>query len=119
MQEGLTVFMDRYTKDQIALAPNNASAWNYLRGILERTGTSFSNLRSFVEPYTKTHEDRLGDEEILDLENPAPSAEAELPCVAALEFLADIYEKDAVSKSVEVSNFFFVRILLLLRMISV
>ncbi|CAL1699215.1 unnamed protein product [Somion occarium] len=91
-----------YTKDQIALAPNNASAWNYLRGILERTGTSFSNLRSFVEPYTKTHEDRLGDEEILDLENPAPSAEAELPCVAALEFLADIYEKDAVSKSVEI-----------------
>ncbi|KAK7681413.1 hypothetical protein QCA50_015505 [Cerrena zonata] len=87
-----------YTKDQIALAPNNPSAWNYLRGILERTKTPFSNLRTFVEPYTKTRSSEEPKEDVLDLENPAPSSTAELPCVAALEFLADIYEDESENK---------------------
>ena len=96
----------RYTKDQIALAPNNPSAWNYLRGILEHSNTPFSTLRIFVEPYTKPQSPESSaskEEEILDLENPAPSPTAELPCVAALEFLADIYEKgEEKEKAVEV-----------------
>ena len=96
----------RYTKDQIALAPNNPSAWNYLRGILEHSSTPFSTLRVFVEPYTKPQSPESSaskEEEILDLENPAPSPTAELPCVAALEFLADIYEKgEEKEKAVEV-----------------
>ncbi|KAI5116647.1 hypothetical protein M0805_000407, partial [Coniferiporia weirii] len=28
-----------FAKEKIALAPNNASAWNYLRGVLEHSGT--------------------------------------------------------------------------------
>ena len=39
-------------KEKIALAPNNSSAWNYLRGALEHTGTPFATLAPFVEPYT-------------------------------------------------------------------
>jgi hypothetical protein len=31
---------------------------------------------------------------MVDLENPAPSQGVHLPCVPAIEFLADIYESD-------------------------
>ena len=44
-------------------------------------------------------------EDVVDLDNPLPSAGAELPCVAALEFLADIYEQEGsegTAKAVEV-----------------
>lgn len=54
-------------------------------------------------------------EETVDLENPLPSATAELPCALAIEFLADIYvekasqasaqaKDDATQKAVEVSR---------------
>ncbi|KAL4245673.1 protein prenyltransferase subunit alpha family protein [Abortiporus biennis] len=91
-----------YTKDQISLAPNNPSAWNYLRGILEQTKTPFSNLESFVQLYVSSEPPK---QDILDLENPAPGESAELPCVAALEFLADIHEQagaDRVQKAIEI-----------------
>ncbi|KAI0074099.1 farnesyltransferase [Panus rudis PR-1116 ss-1] len=92
-----------YTKDQISLAPNNPSAWNYLRGVLEKTDTSYERLRSFVELYTVSQV--KPDQSVLDLENPGPGTTAELPCVAALEFLADIHEKaggDEVKKAIEI-----------------
>lgn len=33
-------------------------------------------------------------DDVADLDNPLPSATADLPCSAAVEFLADIYEKE-------------------------
>ncbi|KAI0631274.1 protein prenylyltransferase [Trametes polyzona] len=93
-----------FTKEKIALAPNNPSAWNYLRGVLEFTNTPFEELVAFVEPYAVSEQPASG-EDIVDLDNPLPSAEAELPCVAALEFLADAYEKrggESIAKAVEI-----------------
>lgn len=77
------------------MAPNNASAWNYLRGVLDSTQTPYSTLRIFVEPYTTTPlDDTEVEAEVIDLENPLPSRGADLPCVAAIEFLADIHAKE-------------------------
>lgn len=46
------------------------------------------------------------DDDVIDAENPKPAPGAELPCAAALEFLADVYEreggKEGVLKAVEV-----------------
>ncbi|KAF8306023.1 protein prenylyltransferase [Clavulina sp. PMI_390] len=77
----------RFVKYKISLAPNNPSAWNYLRGILEHSETPFSTIETFVIPYTKSQQEASNVE---DLDNPAPSPKAELPCVQAVEFLADI-----------------------------
>ncbi|KAL5480809.1 RAM2 [Sanghuangporus weigelae] len=84
-----------FTKEKIALAPNNASAWNYLRGVLERSDTPFASLREFVLLYTvpaQSSLDDVRDDSVVDLENPRPSPGADLPCPAAIEFLADIHE---------------------------
>ncbi|CDO70989.1 hypothetical protein BN946_scf184830.g21 [Trametes cinnabarina] len=92
-----------YAKEKIALAPNNPSAWNYLRGVLEFTNTPFETLTSWVLPYTASQPPAPGAE-VVDLDNPLPSEKAELPCVAALEFMADVYEKqggDSTVKAVE------------------
>ncbi|KLO06398.1 protein prenylyltransferase [Schizopora paradoxa] len=84
-----------YTKEKIALAPNNASAWNYIRGVLELAKIPFSSLTSFVLPYTRSHGQEADDDQIIDLDNPLPSSSSDLPAPPALEFLADIYERDA------------------------
>ncbi len=45
--------------------------------------------------------------DVLDLENPCPSEGAELPCAAAIEFMADVHEaagKEGISKAVEVRD---------------
>ena len=84
-----------FTKEKIALAPNNASAWNYLRGVLEHSGTPFASLKDFALPYTLPAQPPLDsgkDDSVVDLENPRPSSGADLPCPAAIEFLADIHE---------------------------
>ena len=85
------------------MAPNNPSAWNYLRGALEHTNTPFASLESFVQLYILP---KAPAQDVLDLENPAPGPEAQLPCVAALEFYADIHErrggKENIDKAVEV-----------------
>ncbi|TFK48979.1 protein prenylyltransferase [Heliocybe sulcata] len=92
-----------YAKQKISLAPNNASVWNYLRGVLDHTHMPYSTLKSFVEPYTVEQEGR--SEDVVDLEDPLPSAGAELPCALAIEFLADVHEQEggveAVRKAVE------------------
>ncbi|TDL18725.1 protein prenylyltransferase [Rickenella mellea] len=110
-----------YTKEKIALAPNNGSAWNYLRGILTHTHTPFATQADFVLPYTlpypspsqtepldkdvdvkMTDEDKDTDKDeknsspentVVDLENPRPEAGADLPSPLAIEFMADIYEE--------------------------
>ncbi|KAH9836195.1 protein prenylyltransferase [Rhodofomes roseus] len=92
-----------FAKDKIALAPNNPSAWNYLRGVLEHTKTPFATLTSFVELYIVS--DAAEAPEVVDLDNPAPTEGAQLPCVHALEFLADVYEQEGgeqVAKAVEI-----------------
>ncbi|TBU34341.1 protein prenylyltransferase [Dichomitus squalens] len=85
-----------FAKEKIALAPNNLSAWNYLRGALEHTHTPFTTVTAFVEPYTASEPPAT---DVVDLDNPLPSAGAQLPCVAALEFLADIYEEEGGEKT--------------------
>jgi protein farnesyltransferase/geranylgeranyltransferase type-1 subunit alpha len=55
----------------------------------------------FVEPYTRP----LGadTDAVIDLDNPLPGGSAQLPCVEALEFLADVYEaQDEREKAVSV-----------------
>ncbi|KAH7886877.1 hypothetical protein F5I97DRAFT_1936482 [Phlebopus sp. FC_14] len=95
-----------YVKTKISIAPNNASAWNYLRGVLDYAQISYSNLKSFVTPYAvsrPTQQDK-STEEIVDLENPLPAPGSQLPCVAAIEFMADVYESsagEALTKAVE------------------
>ncbi|KIY70276.1 protein prenylyltransferase [Cylindrobasidium torrendii FP15055 ss-10] len=81
-----------FTKQNISLAPNNPSAWNYLRGMLEYNKIPFSNFRRFAEPYTQRSV--AEDADVVDLENPPPTSQAQLPCPLAIEFLADIYEAD-------------------------
>jgi len=88
-----------YTKQNISLAPNNASAWNYLRGALEFNKLPLSTVATFVKPYTVPLPENLRD--IVDVENPPPGKGAELPCVAAVEFLADVYEEEAQSESID------------------
>lgn len=96
----------RFSKERISLAPNNPSAWNYLRGALEHANTPFAVVQSFVEPYTTAQPPTRRElDDVVDLDNPPPSSGAELPAAPALEFLADIYEKEGgekVGKAVEV-----------------
>lgn len=80
----------RYVKQNISLAPNNASAWNYLRGILDYNHLPYARLEAFVKLYTTALEEERMD--VVDLENPPPSRGANLPSAVAVEFLADIYE---------------------------
>ncbi|KAF9239776.1 hypothetical protein BU15DRAFT_87803 [Melanogaster broomeanus] len=95
-----------FVKTKLATAPNNASAWNYLRGVLDHSKWPYSNLESFVAPYSvpQTALQDVLSEDVVDLENPLPSPVAQLPCVAAVEFMADIYESkggDDIMKATE------------------
>ncbi|KIJ61517.1 hypothetical protein HYDPIDRAFT_96237 [Hydnomerulius pinastri MD-312] len=85
-----------FVKTKISTAPNNASAWNYLRGVLDHSKTPYSSLKSFVTPYSVPHSSHqdVTSEDIVDLENPLPSPGAQLPCVAAIEFMADAHESN-------------------------
>jgi hypothetical protein len=92
-----------FVKESIALAPNNASAWNYLRGILNHHKIPYVTLQAFVEPYTVAQS--VTERDLVDLDNPLPSKTAQLPCPAAIEFLADVYEReggDNVQKAAQV-----------------
>jgi len=96
-----------YVKQSISQAPNNASAWNYLRGVLDHSRTPYSVLQLFVEPYTVPHSSGEKVAEVIDLENPSPLKGSQLPCPAAIEFLADIYELEGgngISKAIEVHH---------------
>jgi protein farnesyltransferase/geranylgeranyltransferase type-1 subunit alpha len=56
-----------------------------------------------VQPYSVPHGTR--DTDVIDLDNPLPLEGAKLPCAAAIEFLADIYEVEggeSTEKAVEV-----------------
>ncbi|CAK5261900.1 unnamed protein product, partial [Mycena citricolor] len=81
-----------FVKQNISLAPNNASAWNYLRGVLEYTKRPLKSVATFVLPYSVPLSPDVKD--LVDLENPPPGKDAQLPCVAAVEFLADVREEE-------------------------
>jgi protein farnesyltransferase/geranylgeranyltransferase type-1 subunit alpha len=92
-----------FVKSKISLAPNNLSAWNYLRGILDKMGIKYATLRTFVEPYSISRaggeasakdEEAEAEVEVYDLDNPRPSLAAELPCALAIEFMADLCEQE-------------------------
>ncbi|RXW18993.1 hypothetical protein EST38_g6871 [Candolleomyces aberdarensis] len=91
------------TQQSISLAPNNASAWNYLRGILNHNKVAFSSVAEFVKLYTVPYDASRKD--IVDVDLPPPGPSADLPCAAAIEFLADVYEqegdKDGVQRATE------------------
>lgn len=96
-----------YVKHNISLAANNPSAWNYLRGILDVNDIPYANLVDFVKPYaTSPHDTPVSD--LVDLENPPPARGADLPSPPAIEFLADVYEKeggtDGLRQAAEVST---------------
>jgi hypothetical protein len=95
-----------FAKEKIALAPNNASAWNYLRGVLNHARLSYSTQAAFAMQYIVDAAE-AGTDDAFDLENPPPSKGADLPCAAAIEFMADVHEasgKEGISKAVEVRN---------------
>lgn len=111
---GLTA--SRYVKMKISVAPNNPSTWNYLRGVLDNSKTPYSTLKAFVEPYCFEAEPTLPDnsEVIVDLEDPLPSPDAQLPCTAAIEFLADIHESlggDNVRIAIDVRSTFSCKVI--------
>ncbi|EKM57639.1 uncharacterized protein PHACADRAFT_251373 [Phanerochaete carnosa HHB-10118-sp] len=93
----------RYVKGKISFAPNNISAWNYLRGILEYSKTPFSSQAVFAESYT-VRRAPWDDEDVVDLDNPKPSTDADLPSVSAMDFLAEAYAReggDSITKAVD------------------
>ena len=102
-----------YVKHSISIVPNNPAAWNYLRGILQHNARPFSSIKDFIQLYTIQSQPSPGSEtdgDVVDLENPPPAEGAELPVPAAIEFMADIWEregtKEGLDKASEVrSNF--------------
>lgn len=102
------ICLDRYVKQSISLVPNNASAWNYLRGLLEHNSIPYSRVITFIQPYTLSMDEQTAD--LVDLDNPPPSKGAHLPCALAIEFLADIYEAeggDSMLNATEASQSMF------------
>ncbi|RDB27917.1 Protein farnesyltransferase/geranylgeranyltransferase type-1 subunit alpha [Hypsizygus marmoreus] len=82
-----------YVKQNISLVASNPSAWNYLRGILDANHLPYTRVEEFVKPYAASTQD-TSTTDLVDLENPPPPRGAELPCAPAIEFLADIFEKE-------------------------
>lgn len=92
-----------YVKHSISLVPNNPAAWNYLRGILQHTARPFSSVRDFIRPYTLPAPVSLEyrSRDIVDLENPPPAEDAELPVPAAIELMADIWEEEGTKEGLD------------------
>lgn len=71
-----------FAKDKIALAPNNPSPWNYLRGVIDKTNTPFSVHEEFCRKYTGLDQSDQTD----DLQG------AGVVSAQALGFLVEIYD---------------------------
>jgi protein farnesyltransferase/geranylgeranyltransferase type-1 subunit alpha len=90
-----------YVKQSISIVPNNPAAWNYLRGMLQHNARPFSSIKDFVSPYTISSPVPVENRNIVDLENPPPAEGAELPVPAAIEFMADIWEKEGTKEGLD------------------
>jgi len=85
-----------------------ASAWaTFFKSRVERIAPPakarprdyFTSSKSTGSPTAESFDlAEAADDAVLDLENPIPSARAELPCPQAIEFLADIREQSAQNK---------------------
>ena len=67
----------------------------------------YSTQAAFVELYVVDAVEEDVDR-VLDLENPPPSEGAQLPCPAAIEFMADVNEargKEGITEAVKVRPF--------------
>jgi protein farnesyltransferase/geranylgeranyltransferase type-1 subunit alpha len=67
----------------------------------------YSTQAAFVEVYVVDAVDEDADR-VFDLDNPPPSEGAQLPCPAAIEFMADIHEargKEGITEAVKVRPF--------------
>lgn len=67
----------QYSKTAIDLAPQNAAAWNYLKGVLRKQGAGAKDLEEFALKYTSLED------------------ESKIRSSHALDFLADIWAKEA------------------------
>ena len=91
-----------YVKHSISIVPNNPAAWNYLRGVLQHNARPFSSIKDFIVLYTTIPSPSPdSDRNVVDLENPPPAEGAELPVPAAIEFLADIWEKEGTKEGLD------------------
>jgi protein farnesyltransferase/geranylgeranyltransferase type-1 subunit alpha len=97
-----------YVKHSISTVPNNPAAWNYLRGMLQHTARPFSSIKDFIILYTTIPSpsplspgSQASDRNIVDLESPPPAEGAELPVPAAIEFMADIWEKEGTKEGLD------------------
>ena len=66
--------------------------------MLDYVNVPYSTVIDFVNLYATSFDPSRTD--IVDLENPPPSKDAQLPCVHAVEFLADIFERDGENRNV-------------------
>lgn len=76
----------RYAQDNIYLAPQNQSPWNYLRGVLAKGGRKLADVEEFVGEFVKN----IGEEE------------EEVRSSHALDLLADIYGEKGDKAKAEV-----------------
>ncbi len=65
-----------YTKRAIMMAPQNASPWNYLRGVIRHQGSGLTSMKSFAQQFA-------------DIEK-----EDEVRSSHALDLLADVYAEE-------------------------
>ena len=77
--------------------------------MLRTTKTPLSSLLTFIQPYARPQpgikdEGVSTEDVIIDLDNPLPGEAAQLPCVEALEFLADVYEAQVVGSAGETTD---------------
>jgi protein farnesyltransferase/geranylgeranyltransferase type-1 subunit alpha len=70
-----------YAKDHIAWAPQNASPWNYLKGVIKRAGIPMGDLQVFCEGFVGGRKGDLMSEECVRSSH-------------ALDWLAEIYRLD-------------------------
>lgn len=94
-----------YVKHSISVVPNNPAAWNYLRGILQHSARPFSSIKDFITLYTTIPSPSPlspgSERNVVDLDNPPPAEGAELPVPAAIEFMADIWEKEGTKEGLD------------------
>ena len=84
-----------FAKSAIAKAPKNQCPWNYLRGIVKRTGLPLSSLKEFVNLYASVEDpDRIQSSHALDLlaDILAENEQSRQQAALALDMLAQKYD---------------------------
>jgi protein farnesyltransferase/geranylgeranyltransferase type-1 subunit alpha len=66
--------------------------------MLDHTKMPYATVLYFAKLYAVPFDPSRTD--LVDLENPPPSQDAQLPCAHAVEFLADIHERGGVYQDI-------------------